>query len=225
MALLKFIHKALDEGRIPAAIFLDVRKAFDSISHTILLSKMEHIGIRGISYHWFETYLSERSISIDPKLQDQFRVDFGVPQGSILGPVLFLIFINDLFIAVSKQTKRSCCSICDHNFVPPSDAALDPVLFAFADDSTLGCSEIKDSSLIKKVYSVLERTFAWFDANRLALNLAKSSLLIFSRSGTSCPLVQTISTTHGDITRPPDRHTRFLGILLDENLSNNTVLS
>ena len=99
------------------------------------------------------------------------------------------------------------------------------MLFAFADDSTLGCSEIKDSSLIKKVYSVLERTFAWFDANRLALNLAKSSLLIFSRSGTSCPLVQTISTTHGDITRPPDRHIRFPGILLDENLSNNTVFS
>ena len=59
----------------------------DRISHTILLSKIEHIGIRGNSYHWFETYLNERSIIIDPKLEDQFRVDFGVPQGTILGSI------------------------------------------------------------------------------------------------------------------------------------------
>jgi hypothetical protein len=64
--LVKFVHKALDEERILAAIFLDVRKAIDSISHTTLMSKMEHIGIQGNSYHWFETYLSKRPINIDP---------------------------------------------------------------------------------------------------------------------------------------------------------------
>ena len=67
------------------------------------------------------------------------------------GLVLFLIFISDIFIAVSGQTKRSCCITCDNNFVPPSEAAEDPVLFAFADDSTLECSGIKDSSLIEKL--------------------------------------------------------------------------
>jgi len=70
-----------------------------------------------------------------------------------------------------------------------------------------------------KVYSILERTFAWFDTNPLALNLAKSSLFIFSRSGTCCPLVQTISTIHGDVTSPPDKHLRFLGSLFDKNVS------
>ena len=164
MTLLKFIHKGLDEGRILATAFLDAEKAFENLSYTILLSKIERLGIMENSYHWFETYLSEKPISINPKLLDQIRVDFGVPQGSNLGP---------------EQTNRSCCSIFYHNFAPPCEAAQDPVLFVFAEDSTHGCSEIKDSSLIKKVYSVLERTFVWFGANRLALNLAKSSLLIF----------------------------------------------
>ena len=66
MALLKFIHKVLDDGRILAATFLDAGKASENISHTILLSEIERILIRGNSYDWFETYLSEKSISINP---------------------------------------------------------------------------------------------------------------------------------------------------------------
>ena len=73
--------------------------------------------------------------------------------------------------------------------------------------------------LYRENVSILERAFATFDTNHLALNLPISSYLFFSRSGTSCLLVQTISTTHGDITRPHDRHVRFLGILLNKNLS------
>ena len=87
--LISFLHTALDSGKIPAAIFLDVRKAFDGLTHKILLDKLSHIGIRGSALSWFRSCLHDRSISMDPDSLKSIGVDYGVPQGSILGPTLF----------------------------------------------------------------------------------------------------------------------------------------
>ena len=90
ISLTENIRKNLDEGNIGCVIFVDLQKAFDTVEHDILLSTLEHYGIRGLANEWFKSYLSN---GYDSNLAD---VKFGVSQGSVLGPLLFLIYILDL---------------------------------------------------------------------------------------------------------------------------------
>ena len=129
--------KNLDEGLSSCAVFLDLAKAFDSVSHKILLRKMHHYGIRGKALELFKSYLSSRLQFVklpDGTTSSMTKVEYGVPQGSILGPLLFLIFINDL----------------------PGATALYVKLFA---DDTFLCAQNKDFTLLQnQVNSELEKS-------------------------------------------------------------------
>ena len=96
--LTHLIYRGLDDGKKIAAVFLDVSKAFDSVWHDDLLFKLEKIGIRGKLLNWFHSYLSGRSqrVLINGKFSKFMYIHFGVSQGSILGPLLFLIYLNDI---------------------------------------------------------------------------------------------------------------------------------
>ena len=91
------ITKALDSGNYAASVFLDFAKALNTVKHQILLSKLENYGIRGPAKDWFESYLKNRHqiVKIGDTLSDKMQIVCGVPQGNILGPILFLLYIND----------------------------------------------------------------------------------------------------------------------------------
>ena len=158
--MLEIIQKALDDGKIACGIFIDLEKAFDTVNHNILLDKLDHYGIRGISNYWFRSYLSDRSqfVSISGFNSDYKTVKHGVPQGSVLGPLLFLIFINDLNIAIKHSET-----------------------FHFADDTCLLI--IKDS--VKQINKVVNKDLKflvqWLNANKISLNVARTEVVIFRR--------------------------------------------
>ena len=98
MQLIDKINNAVEEKKSSTGIFLDLSKAFDTIDHNILLYKMDNYGFGGIVYEWFKSYLSNRKqyVSVDSNRSDLQHIICGVPQGSTLGPLLFILYINDI---------------------------------------------------------------------------------------------------------------------------------
>ena len=193
---LEFVYNNLDQSNTVISIFMDFSKAFDCIDHTILLKKLYYYGIRGVPYQWFGSYLSDRKqyVSVNDTLSDVCQVTHGVPQGSILGPLLFLIFIND-FPDVNPFFKYSL----------------------FADDSTLTCKfSTSDETIIKnKIENELEIIYLWLKMNKIKINYDKSKFIVFSYGKKY--FLQNLKFGDGVISSTDS--TRFLGIVIDKNLN------
>ena len=156
--LINFISDSINRNEYVVGIFLDAMKAFDSVNHAILISKLENAGIRGNALNWFKSYLSGRNqkVKIGEAWSELQEINISVLQGSILGVILFIIFINDLQYA--------------------SDKAL-AVIFADDDSSLLAHSDLNE--LNKIVNEELDKICNWYKANKLAIHPDKSKFILF----------------------------------------------
>ena len=119
LELVDCVAHYLDSGKLPISIFLDLSKAFDPLNHTILLKKLAYYGLNGTSLDWFRSYLSDRSqyVDYDGTTSISLPLTTGVPQGSILGPLLFIIYMNDIHEA--SQNYKVILYADDTNLTGP----------------------------------------------------------------------------------------------------------
>ena len=188
------IRAALDSGQVTCGIFVDFQKAFDTVNHEILLSKLEHYGFRGVINDWFRSYLTDRKqkVVINGFESQNKIMNHGVPQGSVLGPILFLIYINDLHQCIKHSTT-----------------------YHFADDTNLLNISKDYKSLQRKVNYDLFSLHKWLTANKISLNDGKTELIFFRKGG---PAPSLKIKLHGK-TLVPTEVVKYLGVYLDEFLS------
>ena len=188
------ISKSIDEKKYTIGIFLDLKKCFDTVDHNILLTKLEHLGIRGIALEWLKSYLDKRQqyVLYNNTESEKMYISCGVPQGSVISPLLFLLFANDI-TNVSKLIK----------FV------------LFADDTNLFFSGTNLDTLIQCVNVELKKIEHWFQVNKLFINAKKTNFMVFS-SGV-CRSELNITLCNSTLDRV--NVCRFLGVLIDSHLT------
>ncbi len=155
--IVNYVTSALNDGNFCVGVFLDLKKAFDVCSHSILLKKLKKMGIKGVAYKWFENYLKGRShkVDINGNLSEEEELNISVIQGSTLGPILFLCYINDFYSATT----------------------LFSVLFA--DDTTCLSKGKNLQDLLKYVKEELQKIAVWFRSNKMAVNTSKTKFIVF----------------------------------------------
>ena len=197
MILADKISKALHEGDYVLGVFIDFSKAFDTVNHSILLRKLYVYGIRGIAYNWLASYLCNRQqyVSYNNTMSSKKQITCGVPQGSILGPLLFLLYINDI------------ADVSDKLF-----------MILFADDTNAFISGRNVNEMISIMNIELAKLTQWLTANKLSLNVSKTYFLLFRSNGMLKP-VYNQNLAINDIQINQERKTKFLGAIVDDKLS------
>lgn len=183
-------------------IFCDLSKAFDCINHDILLAKLHYYGIRGMTLNWFKSYITSRRQRVKIKSQNHKQdswckweiIKYGVPQGSILGPLLFIIYVNDLPYSINQFAR--------------------PVLYA--DDTSILVTAKNLEDLHIKIDHIIHHITEWFAINGLTLNMEKTKIIKFCANYSQNNLLQNppVNNTITEVT-----NTKFLGLELDNNMN------
>lgn len=198
--LTDYIKKEIDRGNLCGMVMLDLQKAFDTVDHSILLRKLTAMGFNGMATNWASSYLRgrEQRVEVGGVLSDLRTMDCGLPQGSVLGPLFFLLYINDM---------QSACS-CD--------------LLLYADDSALMVSNKNKAVIESRLSMELENVSQWLSENRLSLHIGKTESILFSTSrkqknqeGFKVQLGSSVVTSTKSVV--------YLGCTLDNTLSGESM--
>jgi hypothetical protein len=186
-----------------AVCFLNIRKCFDTINHKILLRKLSRYGINEREALWFSSYLKDRSqyVKCNGEVSSKYYVPIGVPQGSVLGPILFSLYVNDI----------SC-------HVYPCSVNL------YADDTLLYCTGNDINEASQKLQESLNTVSKWYDGNRLVLNASKSKCMVIAskhQTRNECTLNVSLNNTAIEQVNS----VKYLGVIIDSNLSWNDHVS
>ena len=191
--LVDYFYDSLESKEFSAAIFVDYQKAFDTVNHHILLQKLEAYGIRGMALKLFESYLTDRRqfVRIGEACSEESPCNIGVPQGTILAPLLFTLYINDLNNISNEMS-----------------------LILFADDTTLLFRNPSYDQLLETCNSELVKYRKWTICNRLSLNIDKTHVFIVSNR----KIQYQPELYYGDMLLSVKRECLFLGVLIDDSL-------
>ena len=158
MELIETITNAMDNGKFTIGVFIDLKKEFDTVDHSILVTKLDHYGIRGVAKQWLSSYLENRKqyVCFNGTDSDFLRIACGVPQGSILGPSLFLLYVNDLCNVSTRLTS-----------------------ILFADDTScfIEGTDLADMCRPTQLSTEMNKFSTWFTTNRLSLNVSKTNCM------------------------------------------------
>lgn len=188
----------IDDDLLNVIVFLDLTKAFDTVDHSILLKKLELYGVNGISLTWFESYLFERKqcCFVNGHLSKCSIIKCGIPQGSILGPLLFLIYINDLPCCIKNSKPR-----------------------LFADDTNLSKAAESIKTIELSINSDLDNVRKWLIVNRLSINLKKTEYMLMGSKYKLNQLVKTPEIRLGENLIKRVVKSKSLGVTFDDTLS------
>ena len=196
------IQENIDHNVFSCGIFLDFKKAFDTVDHSVLLQKLHYYSVRGTAHNWFTSYLDGRTqtTQINSKISSKQNLTCGVPQGSVLGPLLFLLYINDIYTTSSKFKFH-----------------------LFADDTDLLYADKNLKSLDTMVNTELVKVSDWLHANKLTLNTKKSNYVIFHSYQKKVNYQVQIKLfdphTNSVAHLEQQDYVKYFGILIDKNLS------
>ena len=192
-SLSELIRKALDEDKFACGVFIDLQKAFDTVDHNILLSKLYRYSVKGTPHQWFKSYLKGRQqyTTINHQKSSLSNIKYGVPQSSVLGPLLFLLYINDL-----------------------SKAFVHSKVHHFADDTNFLYASHFLKNLNKTVNFDLSNLVQWLRANKISLNANKTEIVVF-RSPTK-QIYKSLNFRLSGQKIKPKHCAKYLGVIIDE---------
>ena len=202
LEMVNTILQNMDNGKFSCGVFIDLKKAFDTVNHEILLAKLENYGIRGVINSWFRSYLTDRkqTTEVNNVVSEAETTLCGVPQGSVLGPLLFLLYINDIYKSSSLFA-----------------------FYLFADDTSIILANNNLKELEKLVNRELGNVNEWLKANKLSLNIKKSNFVIFRPRQKNMPFIPRIrifdSVTNTYANLEMKDYVKYLGLMIDSNLS------
>ena len=200
--LVNKIATSIDQSEITAGVFLDLSKAFDTLDHQIVFDKLEHYGVRGLALQWIKSYFSNRIqfVQINDTRSSEEIIRCGVPQGFILGPLYFILYINDL----PKATSLAECLL-------------------FADDTSIFYSNSEPDHLASLMNSELTKISLWIKSNKLSVNIKKTNYVIFKPKQKSVHISSQIS--FDSIALKQVTEVKFLGVYIDEGLTWKSHIS